>query len=130
MYELLRLGIDEENIKYMIESNYNLEDITDEEVLERIELLKVLRLDEKKIRNILIGNPWYLDRCISDVANTVNKLIDLGIESIGLLIYENPMLLNVDLFEVESFIKKKQKENYSMEDIVNMIEEDSNVITE
>jgi len=130
MYELLTLGIDEENLRYMIESNYNIEDLSEEEIIEKIELLKLLRLDDKKIKNILVGNPWYLDRCTTDVIGMINKLMEIGIDSIGLLIYDNPMLLNVDVFEIENFIKNKQEEKYTMEDIVSMIEEDSNIITE
>ena len=130
MNELFNLGIDEMNIKFMIESNPNIMDMDEKEVNDRIELLKELGCDDFKIRNILIGNPWYLDRCITDVIKMINKLSEIGLDRIDLLIDSNPLLLNIDSFEIDDFIEKKMIEGYTIEDIVDMIEDDSNVIVD
>lgn len=130
MFELFNIGIDEENVGFMIESNPNITDMSCEEILDRIELLNQLGCDEAKIRNILIGNPWYLDRCISDVVASINKLNELGLTRIDLMVNDNPMLLNVDVFEIEEFVNNKIEEGYDMDDIIDMIDENSNVIVE
>lgn len=130
MFELFNIGIDEQNVKFMIESNPNIKDMTDEEIIDRMELLKQLGCDELKIKNILIGNPWYLDRCITDVVASINKLSEIGLTRLDLMVNDNPMLLNVDVFEIEDFIERKLEEGYDMDDILDMIDENSNVIVE
>lgn len=130
MFELFNIGIDEENVRFMIESNPNIRDMSSEDILDRIELLNQIGCDERKIRNILIGNPWYLDRCISDVVASINKLNELGLTRIDLMIDDNPMLLNVDEFEINDFVNSKLEEGYDMDEIIDMIDENSNIIVE
>jgi len=130
MSELFDLGIEEISVKFMIESNPNIMSMDEKEINDRVELLKELGCDDFKIRNILIGNPWYLDRCITDVIKMINKLSEIGIDRVDLLIDSNPMILNIDLFEINDFIEKKKDEGYTLENIVDMIEEDSNVIVD
>jgi len=130
MFELLNIGIDEINLKYMLESNPNIQELTDEEIKEKIELLKQIDCSDSHIKNIIIANPWYLDRCNTDVIEFIKKLISLGLTRIDLLINDNPHLLNVDVFELEDFIDKKIEENYTLEEIIDMFEENSNIIFE
>lgn len=125
MVELLNLEIDELNLKFMIESNPNIKEMDNEEVLDRINLLRELRCNDSQISNILIGNPWYLDRGINDVLKLNKKLEHLGFERIDLMYDSNPFLLNID-----DFINSKLSENYDMDDILDMIEENSNVLVE
>ena len=130
MFELLNIGIDEINLKYMLESNPNIKELMEEEIIEKIELLRNIGCNDNYIKNIIISNPWYLDRCSSDVIEFIKKLIYLGITRIDLLINDNPYLLNIDVFELEEFIDKLTKENYSLEEIIDMFEENSNIIFE
>ena len=130
MFELLNIGLDEENLKYMLESNPNISEISDEEIKEKIDLLNYLECSTSKIKNIITSNPWYLDRCTTDVIGTINKLIQLGLTRLDLLIDSNPFLLNIDVFEIEDFINRKLEENYTLDEITDMIEENSNIINE
>lgn len=114
----------------MIEMNHDIFNCIDEDVKEKIQMLKQIGCSSHQIKNILLGNPWYLSRCVGDVTATLNKLHQLGLEALYLLIYENPFLLNVDVFEIDDFINRKKIENYSMDEIIEMIEENSIVITE
>lgn len=130
MFELLNVGIDEINLKYMMETNPEIKELTDEEILEKIELLRQIGCSDNNIKNIIISNPWYLDRCSIDVIEFIKKLMFLGLTRIDLLINDNPYLLNVDVFELEEFIDKLTKENYTLEEIIDMFEENSNIIFE
>lgn len=130
MNELYNLELSDIEIKNMLEMNPDILTCNDGDVKARIHLLKQLGCNNRQAKNIIFANPWYLNRCIGDVTATLNKLNQIGLEEIYLLIHENPLLLNVDVFEIEDFINRKKQEQYNMDDIIAMIEEDSNVITE
>ena len=130
MFELFNIGLNEENIKFMLESNPYIKDMTNDDVADRIELLNQLGCSEEKIKNILIENPWYLDRCISDVVSSINRLNEIGLTRIDLMVGDNPFLLNIDKFEIDNFIDNKLNEGYNMDDIIDMIDNNSNIIVE
>lgn len=130
MNELYNLGFNELQIKQMLESNPEIADITTSECMEKIVLLQKIGCNTNQIRNILIGNPWYFDRCNGDVIKVIQKLEQMGLEAIYLMINENPMLLNVDVFEIDYFVNQQLELGYTNDEIIGMIDENSNVIIE
>ncbi len=130
MLELYNLGFAETNLKNMIDSNPEIIELEEIEIVRKIEYLKHVGCTEVQIKNILIGNPWYFSRILTDVMAMIQKLKDLKFEAIHLMIDSHPFLLNIDCFEIDDFIERKQEEGYEIDDILDMIDENPMVITE
>lgn len=130
MKELYNTGLTENDIKNMVYVNNDILNLEESEIEQKINYLTNLGCNEYHIRNILVANPWYLSRVFSDVQATINKLNELKFEAIYLMIDSNPLLLNIDVFEIDNFINKKKSEGYEIDDIIDMVDEDPTIITE
>ena len=76
MEELFKLGISENGIKNMLELNPNIKEITNEEVKEKIELLKTINCSDREILNIISSNSLYLDKTKTDCLKLFKFLLD------------------------------------------------------
>ena len=115
---LYKLGLEEKEIYEMIERCKDIKDLTEEEIEQKILLLKKLDCNERHIRNIIVSNPDYLNRTNSDVIKLINKLFILDFDCINILLDSNPYILNKDDFEVEGYIKNRLENGEKLEDIV------------
>ena len=118
MQELYNLGISENTIKSMLEFNPNLKDITDSEVIKKENILKSIGCSESQIVSIISSNAMYLDRIDNDVIELLTYLSRLGFSVLSVLIDSNPYILNLDVFEIENYIKSRLKNNELLEDII------------
>lgn len=122
MDTLFYLGIEDNDIKNMVEQYPIILEIDKKEIERKIELLKQIGCEERHIRNILICNPYYLDRLETDIVKLIRCLIKYGFKNINLLLDSNPFILNIDEFEVENYISNKLKEGTSLDDIVDELD--------
>lgn len=123
MEELLkRLSISEETIKQMVEICPNIEELSSEEIVEKIEVLKEIKCNENQIRNIISSNAMYLDKSIVDIQELIKKLIEKGFTTLNILFDSNPYILNLDAYEIETYIDKREKRGEKLEDIVDDLE--------
>ena len=119
MKEILKkIGISEKTINQMEEICPNIKDLTKEEVLNKIEILKDINCDDIQIRNIISSNAMYLDRSNTDINKLINELRKLGFDNLDLLFDGNPNILNLDDFEVRKYIKDREGNGELLEDIV------------
>lgn len=119
MKEILKkIGISEKTINQMEEICPNIKDLTKEEVLNKIEILKDINCDDIQIRNIISSNAMYLDRSNTDINKLINELRKLGFDNLDLLFDGNPNILNLDDFEVRKYIEDREKNGELLEDIV------------
>ena len=130
MLELYNLGIQEQELKFIIEQCPNILKISTYEVLEKIEILKLIECSESVIRNIIISNPHYLNRINNDIINLIKKLTTLGIDCLNLFFDSNPFFLNKDVFEIDNYINTRIKMGLTIEDIINELEENPYIIDE
>ncbi len=130
MKELYNLGLSEIDIKNIIETYPEIKDLTDEEIAKNIEILKNINCNDKHIRNILIANPYYLNRSINDIKSLIMKLKEINIVNINLLFDSNPFLLNRDSYEIDEYIKKELEEGKKLEIIVDELESNPYIIDE
>ena len=120
MKEILKkIGISEKTINQMEEICPNIKDLTNEEVLSKIEILKDINCDDIQIRNIISSNAMYLDKSNTDINKLINELRKLGFDNLDLLFDGNPNILNLDDFEVRKYIKDRERNGELLEDIVN-----------
>lgn len=119
MKELLKkLGISDKTINQMIEICPNIKELNNEEILSKIEILKSLKCDDMQIRNIISSNVNYLDKSSNDINKLIKKMDKLGFTTLNVLIDGNPYILNLDEFEIENYIKEREKNGELLEDIV------------
>ena len=119
MKEMLKkIGISEKTINQMEEICPNIKDLTNEEVLSKIEILKDINCDDIQIRNIISSNAMYLDKSNTDINKLINELRKLGFDNLDLLFDGNPNILNLDDFEVRKYIKDRERNGELLEDIV------------
>ena len=122
MKEILKkMGISEKTIKAMEEIFPNINDITEKEILEKIKILNDIGCDHIQIKNIISSNAMYLDRSNTDIEKLINKLKELGFENLDLIFDGNPYVLNLEAFEVEEYVKSREKQGELLEDIVDEI---------
>ena len=125
MEKLVELGISEEELKSMLELNENILEEPELNIL--IDILYLIKCDERMIKNILISNPNYLSRTKEDVVNLINELLSLGLNDLNILFDTNPYLLDLDDFDIEDY---KLEHNYSNEELVNLLEGDPFIFSE
>lgn len=119
MKEMLKkIGISEKTINQMEEICPNIKDLTKEEVLNKIEILKDINCDDIQIRNIISSNAMYLDKSNTDINKLINELRKLGFDNLDLLFDGNPNILNLDDFEVRKYIEDRERNGELLEDIV------------
>ena len=119
MKEMLKkIGISEKTINQMEEICPNIKDLTNEEVLSKIEILKDINCDDIQIRNIISSNAMYLDKSNTDINKLINELRKLGFDNLDLLFDGNPNILNLDDYEVRKYIKDREENGELLEDIV------------
>lgn len=119
MKEILKkIGISEKTINQMEEICPNIKDLTNEEILSKIEILKKINCDDIQIRNIISSNAMYLDKSNTDINKLINELRKLGFDNLDLLFDGNPNILNLDDFEVRKYIEDRERNGELLEDIV------------
>ena len=117
MLEFYNLGIEEKDLLEMIKTCNEIKELEDEEIISKINLLKDLDCTNKQIRNILITNPFYLDRIETDIIKLIKTLLELGFKDLNILFDSNPNILNKDSFEIDNYIEEKISEK-SLEEII------------
>lgn len=117
---LLDLGIDENDIKNIMEFNNGLTDY--EEYDKNVETLEMIGCNDKEIRNIIISNPNILIRSNLDILKLIKTLASYGFNTLNITFDTNPFLLNKDSYEIDEFFKEKRKQNLSDDEIIDLIE--------
>jgi len=116
---LIRFGFTIEEINNMMETNQSIDEISDNNINELINILKKINCTEKEIKNIISCNPFYLSKNIEDVKQLIKRLQEIGCTYLNLLLDTNPYLLNMEKIELDKLYNKKIHEGLSKEEIIN-----------
>lgn len=84
--------------------------------------LKKIGCDERIIKNVIMSNEQVLSRSISDLEKLVAKLREIGLTDIVDLLDANPYILNLDAYEIDDYIKRKEESGESFDEIVDALE--------
>ena len=117
MDKLIRFGFSIDEINNMMNSNPEINDISDNDVSEIINILKGIDCSKDQIMNILVTNPFVLTGEITEIKKIIVKFLDFGIEDLAFLFDTNPFLLNINYKEIDSIIKRKTKMGESIDEI-------------
>lgn len=130
MNKLFELGISENDVKNMIDLVPDIYDMSEDDINNKIDILKYVECNDRHIRNIIVSNPMYLDRTDDGVLRLISYLKKVGFSNINLLFDSNPYFLNYDVFEVEDYIDKQVNLGKSIDMVVDEIEDNPYVIDE
>ena len=130
MDKLFELGINDNDLKFMLEHVPNIFDMSRKEICDKIDILKYVECTDRQIKNIIVSNPNYLDRIDNDILKLINYLKQIGFKNIDLLFDSNPYFLNYDVFEIEDYVNKRVMEGKKIEDIIDEIEDNPYIIDE
>ena len=130
MIELYNLNISDETINQMLEMEPELKDINSEEIKEKELILDELGCDKKQINNIISSNPTYLTRTNEEILNLIKKLKEYNFTTLDILFDSNPYILNLDPFEIEDYIKEREKNGEALLDIINDLESNPHLFLE
>ena len=118
MQELYNLEIDDDTLLTMLEMNPEIKELTSNEVLNKINLLKIINCSNRQITNIISSNSIYLSRMDDDIKKLISYLLSVGFKSLNILFDSNPYILNLDEFEVKNYINKRVVSGESLSDII------------
>lgn len=113
---LIRYGFSIEEIKNMMDTNYLINNIEDNEIYALIDILGSVGCMNNQIRNIFICNPFSLSRNTYEVSELINKLKELGFSEINYLFDSNPYILSLNASDIEALYNEKKKESLSDDD--------------
>lgn len=118
MQELYNLEIDENTFLTMIEMNPELKELTNKEILDKINLLEIINCNKRQIKNIISSNSLYLTR----IQKLINYLVSIGFKNLNILFEANPYILNLDEFKVKNYIGKRIKSGEILSNIVDYLD--------
>lgn len=122
MEYLYELGFNDYDIKEMIEANNDIVNLSKEEITSLVNILMMVGCRVNQVKNIITANPFYLSRSIPDIQKLITKLYSLNITNLETTFDSNPWLLNIDAFEIDKYIEKRQNDGVSLEDIIDEID--------
>ena len=118
---LIRYGFSIEEIKNMMDTNKFIDEISDKDIYELIDILEKLGCDFNSIKNIFICNPFYLSRGVNDINNLIKKLYEIGCSHLNILFDSNPYILNLSDIDIEKIYNTKLDEGFNNDEIVDYI---------
>lgn len=113
---LIRYGFSIEEIKNMMDTNYLINNIEDNDIYTLIDILGSVGCMNNQIRNIFICNPFSLSRNTYEVSELISKLKEYGFSELNYLFDSNPYILCLNSSDIELLYNEKKKESLSDED--------------
>lgn len=121
MIELYNLNISENTIKYMLEQNREIIELTEKEIKEKEIILETIKCTKNQIKNIISSNPSYLTTDNKEVLELIKLLYKYNFSLLNILFDSNPYILNLEPYEIENYINERKKEE-KIEDIIDDLE--------
>lgn len=118
---LIRFGFSIEEIKNMMDTNIEIDNIDDDNLNKLINILEEIGCKSMQIKNILVANPFYLNKKESDVKLLISKMYEIRLNNLQTIFDSNPFLLNFDVKEFEEIVKTKRDEGLDDTEIADFI---------
>lgn len=115
---LFEYGFNELEIKDMLDNYFYLRFLNKEEIVSKILILKHICCNDNSIKNIILTNPYYLNRSDTDILVLIKCLNKYGFKNLNYLFDSNPYILNKDEYEVNNYINNRISNGDVLEDIV------------
>lgn len=129
MESLLQVFSDEEIVE-LIENNPKIKSMSNLDMSKLLGLITSLGVDTNKLKNIILSNPLYLTRDVSEVDSLFKYLRDIGINNLDIIIDTYPLFLNYSLDDIEEFVSLQENKGLSVTDICEIIVSEPYIIDE
>ncbi|MBQ6135051.1 MAG: hypothetical protein IJI60_01900 [Bacilli bacterium] len=121
---LIRFGFTMEEIKNMMDTNDKIEETSDKNINEILDILKNIDCEEAQIKNIFLCNPFCLTKESKEIKNLIQKIKEIHFQKPALLLDSNPYLLNMQTEELEEWMNQKKQDNLTEEQIKDCLQYD------
>ena len=118
MIELYNMGISDITLKNMIEINPEITELTNQEIIKKVEILKEINCSKTQILSIISSNPLFLSRGINEIIKLLSYLQEIGFTCLNILFDSNPYILNLEPFEIKKYINNRINQGENLDDIV------------
>lgn len=118
---LIRFGFSIEDIKNMMDTNIEIDNIDDDDLSMLINILKEIGCNDRQIKNILVANPFYLNKKEENIRKLISKMEEINMNNLQTIFDGNPFLLNLSAIEFDEIIKCKTSEGLNDEEIIDFI---------
>lgn len=129
MESLLQVFSDEEIVE-LIENNPKIKSMSNLDMSKLLGFITSLGVDTNKLKNIILSNPLYLSRDVSEVDSLFKYLRDIGINNLDIIIDTYPLFLNYSLDDIEEFVSLQENKGLSVTDICEIIVSEPYIIDE
>ena len=118
MIEHYNMEISDETLKSMIEINPEITELTNQEMIKKVEILKEINCSKTQILSIISSNPLFLSRGINEIIKLLSYLQEIGFTCLNILFDSNPYILNLEPFEIKKYINNRINQGENLDDIV------------
>ena len=115
---LTRYGFTLEELNYMLESNDDINKLTEMDIYEKIDILGKTGCMSDHIKNIFICNPYYLTRNSKDIVELIDKFYEIGLSNLYILFDSNPYILNYSSNDIDNIVSAFKKKKYNTTDVI------------
>ena len=122
MIELYNMGISDITLKNMIEINPEITELTNQEIINKVEILKGIDCSKSQVLNIISSNPLFLSKTNGEILKLLNFLTETGFTSLNILFDSNPYVLNLEQFEIENYINSRLSNGENIDEIVDALD--------
>lgn len=122
MLYLYDIGLNDNDIKGILELVPSIKDMDFDEIVNKIDILRYIGCNLRQIKNIVVSNPYYFELMDRDILRMVKYLKNIGISEVNLFFDSNPFILNKDVSEIKDYVDRKINDGFSMDDILDEIE--------
>ena len=122
MNNLINFGISDDDLDRIKNIFPYIDDISPEEIHQRIYILSNIGCKYELIKKIISSNPFYLDMSIKDIKSLLIRLIELGFTNLPVLFDANPNILSIDVKNLNNYLEKHMA-NKSFDEIIKQLEE-------
>ena len=116
MDALIRYGFSVEEIRNIMNTNEDINNITDKDINEVIKILEKYNCKINHIKNIIITNPFILTRDLDEIEKTIKVLIEFS-KRIEVLLDTNPFVLNISDRDIISIVNDLSNKGYNKNDL-------------
>lgn len=118
MIELYNIGISDTTLKNMIEINPEITELTNQEIIKKVEILKEINCNKSQILNIISSNPLFLSKTNGEIIKLLSFLTEMGFTSLNVLFDSNPYILNLEQFEIKNYINNRVSKGETIDEII------------